>query len=175
MSGFIFPSVVGEILAGMIIGPSILGLVLPSDPIRAISSIALFFIIFHIGFEMKTQMVKDKLQAASLFSLNSFLVPFALMMLASLLFLPFDSKESLIVALAVAVPSISIISVLICQYNLLKTRTGQTILASVTISDVLAFIILVGILRPIESTLTVVVEIAIFCGCIHYHRQSFKQ
>jgi Kef-type K+ transport system membrane component KefB len=32
---FHLPSVVGEILAGMIIGPSILGLVLPSDPIRA--------------------------------------------------------------------------------------------------------------------------------------------
>ena len=159
---FHLPSVVGEILAGMIIGPSVLGLVLPSDPIRAVSSIALFFIIFHIGFQMKTQMVQGKLQAASLFSLTSFIVPFALMMLASLFFLPFNSKESLIVALAIAVPSLSIISVLISQYNLLKTVTGQIILASVTISDVLAFVILVGIVRPLESTLMVILEIVIF-------------
>jgi Kef-type K+ transport system membrane component KefB len=159
---FRLPSVVGEILAGMIIGPSALALVLPSDPVRAVSSIALFFIIFHIGFEMKTQMVQGKLQAASLFSMTSFILPFALMMVASLIFLPFNTKESLIVALAIAVPSLSIISVLIWQYNLLKTITGQTILASVTISDILAFVIFVGILRPIESTLTIILEIAIF-------------
>ena len=159
---FRLPSVVGEILAGMIIGPSVLALVLPSDPVRAVSSIALFFIIFHIGFEMKTQMVQGKLQAASLFSMTSFILPFALMMVASLIFLPFNTKESLIVALAIAVPSLSIISVLIWQYNLLKTITGQTILASVTISDILAFVIFVGILRPIESTLTIILEIAIF-------------
>ena len=159
---FRFPSVVGELLSGMIIGPSLLGLVVADDSLRAISAIALFFIIFHIGFEMKTQMLLGNLRFASLFSITSFLIPLALIVLAALFFFPFGVEENFIVALAIGVPSLSIVSVLIWQYNLLKTTTGQIILASVTLSDVFAFIILVGILRPIESTLTVVLEIAIF-------------
>ena len=159
---FRFPSVVGELLSGMIIGPSLLGLVVADDSLRAISAIALFFIIFHIGFEMKTQMLLGNLRFASLFSITSFLIPLALIVLAALFFFPFGVEENFIVALAIGVPSLSIVSVLIWQYNLLKTTTGQIILASVTLSDVFAFIILVGILRPIESALTVVLEIAIF-------------
>jgi len=159
---FHFPSVVGEILAGMIIGPSVLCLVVSNEPLQAVTSIALFFIIFHIGFEMKTQMINRKLGVASLFSVTSFLVPLTLMVLAALFFFPFSTQENLILALAIAVPSLSIVSVLIWQYNLMQTKTGQVILASVTISDLLAFIILVAIVKPIESTLTTVAEIAIF-------------
>ncbi len=159
---FRLPAVIGEILSGMIIGPSLLGLVVADESFRAISSIALFFIIFHIGFQMKTQMIHGRIQVASLFSITSFMIPLGWMALAAPLFFPFSITESLVLALAIAVPSLSIVSVLIYQYNLLKTTTGQTILASVTISDVLAFIFLAGIIRPIESTLTISVEIFLF-------------
>lgn len=159
---FRLPSVVGELLAGMIIGPSLLCLVVAGEPLQAVSSIALFFIIFHIGFEMKTQMIQGRLQVASLFSVTSFLVPLGLMVLAALFLFPFGTSEVFIIALAIAVPSLSIVSVLIWQYDLLKTATGQIILASVTISDVLAFIFLAAIMRPIESTLTISLEILIF-------------
>jgi Kef-type K+ transport system membrane component KefB len=159
---FRLPSVVGEILSGILIGPSLLGLVVADDSLRAVSSIALFFIIFHIGFEMKTQMLQGRLRAASLFSITSFLVPLTLTILAALFFFSFGTVEIFVLALAITVPSISIVSVLIRQYSLLQTATGQVILASVTISDVLAFVFLASIVRPLGSTFTVFVEIAIF-------------
>jgi Kef-type K+ transport system membrane component KefB len=159
---FHFPSVVGEILAGMIIGPSLLGLVTANEPLQAVTSIALFFIIFHIGFELRTTLLNSKIGVASIFSLTSFLIPLSLMVLSALLFFPFTTQENLIIALAIAVPSLSIVSVLIWQYKLLQTRTGQIILASVTISDMLAFIILVAIVKPLETTITTVLEIAVF-------------
>ncbi|XES77326.1 MAG: cation:proton antiporter [Candidatus Bathyarchaeia archaeon] len=158
------PSVVGEILAGMLIGPSVLGLVTTNDAIQAVSSIALFFIIFHIGFEMRTHMVRGKFLGASLLSITSFLVPLVFMVLAATVFFPFGTTADFIVALAIAVPSISIISVLVLEYNLLRTVTGQIILSSVTISDVLAFVILAGVVRPLRSTLTIILEILIFAG-----------
>jgi len=159
---FRLPSVVGEILSGILIGPSLLGWVVANDPLRAISSVALFFIIFHIGFEMKTQMLHGRLRAASLFSFTSFIIPLILTTISAMFFFPFGTTENFILSLAIAVPSLSIVSVLIWQYKLLKTTTGQIILASVTISDVLAFIFLASIVRPIESTLAVYSEIAIF-------------
>jgi Kef-type K+ transport system membrane component KefB len=156
------PCVVGEILGGMIIGPSLLGLVVSNDAIQAISSVALFFIIFSIGFELRTQMVRGKLINASLLTLTSFLAPLVLTALLALIFFPFGAQANFVIALAISIPSISIISVLCLQYNLLSTTSGQLILSSVTISDVLAFVIFAGVVHPFESTLTLVIEIAIF-------------
>jgi Kef-type K+ transport system membrane component KefB len=159
---FCLPSVVGEILSGMIIGPSLLGLVSTSSAISAVSSVALFFIIFHIGFEMRTQMVRGKLLGASLLAITSFVVPFVLTAVAAVFFFPFGLEANLIIALGISIPSISIISVLVFQYRLLETLSGQIILSSVTISDVLSFIILAGIVRPLSATLALVDEIVAF-------------
>jgi Kef-type K+ transport system membrane component KefB len=159
---FCLPSVVGEILGGIIIGPSLLSIVTTSTSIVAVSSIALFFIIFHIGFEMRTRMVRGKLYGSTLLAITSFVVPFIATAIITLAFFPFGFKSDLIIALAIAIPSISIISVLVLQYNLLNTVTGQFILSAVTISDVLAFILLAGIVRPLAGTLTIVLELAIF-------------
>ncbi len=156
------PAVVGEILSGIIIGPSLLGLIGISEAVSAVSSLALFFIIFHIGFEMKTRMVRGKVAGASLLSVTSFIIPLFLAMFAAFFLLPFGTQESFIVALAIAVPSISIISVLVLQYRLLETTTGQIVLSSVTISDIISFIILSGLVRPIQGTLIVVLEIVAF-------------
>jgi Kef-type K+ transport system membrane component KefB len=82
--------------------------------------------------------------------------------LLALVFFPFGTQANFVIALAISIPSISIISVLVLQYNLLSTISGQLILSSVTISDVLAFVILAGVLHPLQSTLTLVLEIAIF-------------
>ncbi len=159
---FRLPSVVGEILSGMIIGPTLLGLVAVDDAIRGVSSVALFFIIFHIGFEMRTHMIRGKLRGASLLSMTSFLAPLVLTVLVALVFFPFGAQADFIIALAISVPSISIISILVLQYKLLNTITGQIILSSVTVSDVLAFVFLAGIVSPLENTLMIVIELLIF-------------
>jgi Kef-type K+ transport system membrane component KefB len=65
-------------------------------------------------------------------------------------------------ALAISVPSISIVSVLVLQYDLLQTSTGQIVLSSVTVSDVVAFIILAGIVRSIERTEIIALEVGVF-------------
>ncbi len=159
---FCLPSVAGELLSGMILGPTLLGVVTTDTAISAVSSIALFFIIFHIGFEMKTQMVKGKLGGVALLSLTSFFVPLFLTVFASQVLFPFSTQDDLILALAISVPSISIVSVLVLQYDLLKTSTGQIVLSSVTVSDVIAFIILAGIVRSIERTEIIALEVGVF-------------
>ena len=53
------PSVAGQLLSGILLGPTVLNIVSTNDEVQAISSIALFFIIFLIGFEMSTETVKS--------------------------------------------------------------------------------------------------------------------
>ena len=55
---FGLPSVAGELLSGLILGPTVLGVVTFNPQIGAISTISLFFIIFLIGLELNTEILR---------------------------------------------------------------------------------------------------------------------
>ncbi len=156
------PSVAGELLSGILLGPTILGVVSSSGELQAFSSVSLFFIIFLIGFEMNTETLKKHLSGAIILALTSFLLPLVLAFAAAAVTLSFGLAPDFIVALAVAVPSISIISVLVMQYKILEREAGQIILSTVVIADLVAFVLLVATSSPFPSTVGVVGETALF-------------
>ena len=159
---FGLPAVAGELLSGLILGPTILGYVISNSQTQAISSISLFFIIFMIGFEMRTETVRKTVPKAALATITSFIIPLILAAALSVALLPFDPVSDFVVALAITVPSISIVSVIVFQYDLLKEDTGQIILASVAITDMVAFIILAAVSQSIGNTLSTILYLAIF-------------
>jgi Na+:H+ antiporter len=159
---FGLPSVAGELLSGMVLGPTVLGYVAPDAGLQGVASISLFFIIFMIGFEMNTKTLGKHVSQGLLLSLTSFIIPLVLCMVAGLLVFPFSAITVFVVALAVSVPSISIISVLVMQYKMLEEESGTIILASVTITDIVAFIILEAVSGPVLTTLTVIIDTGLF-------------
>jgi len=161
-SQFKLPAVAGELAAGLILGPSVLNLVSATQEIQALSSIALFFIIFFIGFQMKTETLRKHVVESVLATLTSFVVPLIIVTLLVFFVFPFSSVEKFIVSLAIAVPSISIISVMVLQYDLLEKETGQLILSSVVITDIVAFIVLATFSETISGTLRLLVFLSIF-------------
>jgi Kef-type K+ transport system membrane component KefB len=156
------PSVAGELLSGLVLGPTVLGVVVFGPQTAAISEIALFFVVFLIGFEMTTQTVRSHIAPSLVVSGTSFVIPFAVLTAASSLLLPFGFTEDLLVSLAIAVPSISIVSVLVMELDLLQKETGQIILSSVTITDIIAFVALAGASETLGGTIYVVVLTTIF-------------
>lgn len=159
---FGLPAVAGELLSGLILGPTILGYVVSNSQTQAISSISLFFIIFMIGFEMRTETVRKTVPKAALATITSFIIPLIIAAALSVTLLPFDPVSDFVVALAITVPSISIVSVIVFQYDLLKEDTGQIILASVAITDMVAFIMLAAVSQSIGNTLSTILYLAIF-------------
>lgn len=159
---FGLPAVAGELLSGLILGPTVLGYVVSNSQIQGISSISLFFIIFMIGFEMRTETVRKNVPKAALVTITSFIIPLILAIALSIAMLPFGLVPNFVVALAIAVPSISIISVIVIQYDLLKQDSGQIILASVAITDIIAFVILAAVSQSIGNTLLTIVYLVIF-------------
>jgi Kef-type K+ transport system membrane component KefB len=159
MAGEIFeqfdlPSVAGELLAGLVLGPAMLGIVRANQQAEAVSTVALFFIIFLIGLDNTTRILRQQLKRATLASTTSFFVPLLVVAATALLILPFGTVANLALALAIATPSMSIVSVLVWQYRLLDKEAGRVILASVTLSDVAAFILLVAISQTMSSTIS---------------------
>jgi Kef-type K+ transport system membrane component KefB len=155
-------SVPGELLSGMVLGPTFLNLIATNDQIQAVSSLALFFVIFFIGFEMNTDMLRKRVQHGVILSLTSFVIPMFAVFGVLLFLFPFGPTPDLVAALAISVPSISIISVLVMQYGFLETSIGGLILSSVAVSDIAAFIILVAVTTPLLNTVSVIAYTTIF-------------
>ncbi len=158
------PSVAGELLSGLALGPSVFGVVATSPQTAAISEIALFFVVLLIGFEMNTETVRSRIKPSLVVTGTSFVLPFLILTGAAALILPFGFTADLLVALAIGVPSISIVSVLVMELDLIHKETGQIILSSVTITDMIAFVILSGFTGTPGGTATVVILLAVFLG-----------
>jgi Kef-type K+ transport system membrane component KefB len=161
-SQFRLPAVAGELAAGLILGPSFLNVVTVNPQTEGLSSIALFFIIFLIGFQMKTETLRKHFVESVLVTMTSFVIPLIVATLFVISLFPFGMLEDFIVALALAVPSISIISVMVMQYDLIERGTGQLIISSVIVTDVVAFVVLATVSESVRGTLLLLVYLAVF-------------
>ena len=137
-------------------------MVAPDPELQGVASVALFFIIFTIGFEMNTKTLGRHVSQGLLLSMTSFVLPFLLALGVGVVVFPLGIVTVFIVTLAVSVPSISIISVLVVQQDMLGERSGLVILASVTLTDIVAFVILEAASGPVQATLSVIIETAVF-------------
>ncbi len=149
------PAVTGEILAGVILGPAILNFIQPDAFLNGFSEIALFFIILLLGIDEDTETLTRNYFKGSVLTVFSFAVPVLVMYFIASSFLGIPSSTSLIFALAIGIPSISVTSVLVRQYKLAGTQVGRLIVSSVVISDIVGFVIVSVELNPQEFTLKI--------------------
>ena len=157
-----FPSVIGYLIAGLTVGPFFLNIIQISSGLSTISSLSLFFIIFLLGIEMKTEYVVKYLKRGIKMTITSFILPLILSAFLSVVLFKFGIRADFIVSLSIAVPSISIVSVLIMRYRLERDPRGITIVSSVIITDVLAFILLVMSYKSALNAILVIVYFAVF-------------
>ncbi len=158
---FELPAVAGALLAGLILGPTLLGIIQPSLQLSAVESISLFFIMFFIGMSMRTELITKSISKAFSLSVASFILPLIFVSSLTYLLLGFGSTESFAMSLAITVPSISIISVLVRGYKLLDKATGYIILSSAILTDIIAFVLLIFISRPFANAEITLIETGI--------------
>jgi Kef-type K+ transport system membrane component KefB len=71
------PTLVGELLAGVLIGPSILNIVQPTADLTLVANVALFFIMFLTGLRLHTKDIVEAGRKAMVVSILAFAIPFA--------------------------------------------------------------------------------------------------
>lgn len=160
---FSLPEIVGAILAGILLGPALSGIVLPSSNLTTISTLALFFIILQIGVEASSDIFSKNIRYVTGFAVTSFIVPFLVMSIVSIFVFRLPYLEAVSTSLAVSIPSISITSVLLVQSGLIRTEDGFRLLGGVAMSDAVAFIILVSFHR---AALTVAIDSALLAAFV---------
>ncbi len=69
------PSIVGEILAGVLIGPSVIGLVEPGETLEVFAELGVVFLLFWVGLETKLSELAEVGRAAILVGMLGFVLP----------------------------------------------------------------------------------------------------
>jgi Kef-type K+ transport system membrane component KefB len=144
------PSVVSYILAGFLLGPSMLGLVSYGEELRVTSGIALFFLALYAGLEVSYgEFLRSSLRSTSL-SLISFLLTFASAMVVCYL-LGLGFSESIVVSLVLSVTALPVAAAILSELGVLNTRVGALVMGAAVATDVLV-VFLLGLLVGVAVT-----------------------
>lgn len=156
------PSVIGELLAGLLLGPSLFGWVWPSaqaaifphEPaqkamIEGIAQFGILLLLLLTGMEVDLKLVRKVGRPAFTISLFGIAVPFACgfllgeFMPASLLPTP-DARlvAALFLGTALSISSVKIVAVVVREMNFMRRNVGQIIVASAIIDDTIGWIII---------------------------------
>ena len=163
------PAVVGEMLGGIALGPSLLGAtaghaLFPADArpiLAAVGNVGLVFFMFLVGLEFDLDHVRRRRWAVARISSVALLLPFALgLLLASVLypahrivagqeigFTPF----ALFVALSMSVTAFPVLARIIGERGLQRSPLGAQALACAAVQDVAAWCMLAGVLALLSG------------------------
>ncbi|KYC41318.1 sodium:proton antiporter [Scytonema hofmannii PCC 7110] len=154
------PLVIGEIVAGILLGPSFFGLVAPGlaatlfPPetvpfLNVLSQVGLIFFMFLIGLELNPKYLSGNLEVAILTSHVSILMPFSLGTLLAVLLYPLVSNGSvsftafaLFLGAAMSITAFPVLARIITENNLQGTRLGTLALTCAAVDDVTAWCLL---------------------------------
>lgn len=135
------PGIVGQILAGVVIGPSVLGWMAPNDFLTALAELGVMFLLFRVGLEVKASDLIKVGPIATWVAVLGVAVPFVLGW--GILRLWGEPQiESIFVGAAMVATSVGITAQVLAAKGLLQERASRIILAAAVIDDVLGLIIL---------------------------------
>jgi len=135
------PAVLGKLLIGIILGPSVLGLITNTEILQEISEIGVILLMFLAGLETDVDELRANSKASGLVGIGGILLPLAAGYWAGQ-WLQLGLYESIFLGLLLSATSVSISVQTLREMNRLKSREGTTILGAAIIDDVLVVLLL---------------------------------
>lgn len=168
------PAVIGEILAGIILGPSLLGAIAPDVfqnlftsekgvPYKAfdgLAQIGIILLMFIAGFEVDLKQIRLQGKKAASISLMGLLFPFALGFATVWLFydriFSNESHTNIVIpamffGTALSITALSVIAKILLDLNILRSKIGNLVLTAAMIDDFLGWILFSIIIQMMGS------------------------
>jgi Kef-type K+ transport system membrane component KefB len=172
--GFIFnkigqPTVIGEIVAGIVLGPSVVGLFFPEVSIflfpkeslpnlQFLSQVGLILFMYVIGMELDLKVLRNQAHDAVVISHASIIIPYALGMgLAYYMYQEFAPENigftafALFMGIAMSITAFPVLARVIQERNLTKTRLGSIAITCAAADDVTAWCILAAVIAIVKA------------------------
>lgn len=193
------PAVMGEIIAGIALGPSLMGAVAPEfsqvlfpptsfGNLQMLSQIGLILFMFVIGMELDLNLIKQKIRSAVFISTASSMVPFALGVgIAYYLYstyappqIPFHAF-ALFMGIAMSITAFPVLARIIRERNIGSTRLGIISMTTAAINDVtgwcaLAFVIAIAKAESLQTSFYTLLGVAAYiCSMLFIVRPLLKR
>lgn len=161
------PTLIGQIIGGIFIGPSILGLVHQTEFISNLAEIGVILLMFLAGLETDLEELKKSLKKSSLIASGGIIVPF-IMGFLTIVFLreQFEMKEAVFLGVILTATSMGIAIETLKDLGELKSEFGMSILGAAVIDDVIGVVIFAVVLSSFGQATTnietLIIQILIF-------------
>jgi len=136
-----FPSLVGEISAGILLGPALLGLVIPGETIEIFSDIGIIALLFISGVQLNIRTFSRSEKAGAVTAAGGIAVPFVLGILLGFLS-GFNLTVSLLIGITLSITSIGISVRTLIDLRQLKSDAGILIVSAAVIDDIIGILLL---------------------------------
>jgi Kef-type K+ transport system membrane component KefB len=136
---FGLPLMLGELLAGIILGPPLLGVISASPSLELIAEWGILFVMFYTGMEMDPEELLEHIRPSIGVALGGFLLPFILGFLTCKLF-GGTMYQSLFVGMGVSITAIAVQSVILHSMRINRTELGHIIIGAAIADDILSLI-----------------------------------
>jgi hypothetical protein len=163
------PTVIGEIVAGIVLGPSLLGAYFPEFsatlfPVQSLgnlqflSQIGLILFMFMVGMELDLDTLKSKAHDAVVVSHASIIIPFALGMgLAYFIYTNFAPQGvqflsfGLFIGIAMSITAFPVLARIVHERGIHKTRLGAVVITCAATDDITAWCILAAVIAIVKA------------------------
>lgn len=133
------PFVLGELTAGVLIGPPVLGLIAPSPSIELLAELGIFFVMFHTGMEMDPKELLEHIWPSLAVAVGGFVLPFVLGYFTTRAF-GGTLYQSLFVGMGISITAIAVQSVILHSLKISTTYVGHIIIGAAIADDILSLI-----------------------------------
>ncbi len=134
------PRLLGELLAGLILGPSLLGWVQPQQGFNVLSDLGIFFLMFYSGLEMDPKELLEHFGLAFFISLGGFLLPLGAGFGVALLF-GATVFQAVFIGLCLSVTALAVGARILRDMEIHKSKVGHLIVAASIPDDIFALVV----------------------------------
>ncbi len=135
------PRVLGEILAGVILGPAFLGFSSDTEVIHVLANLGVFFLMFHAGLDTNARELYSRAKISIYVCLGGIIPLFSLSYLI-LSYFQYSLVITLFMSAVLSLNSIPVIVSVFRKFNLNKNQIGHTVLGASVANELLLFIVI---------------------------------
>lgn len=163
------PSVIGEMIAGIVLGPSLVGMYFPEfsaflfpkeslGNLQFLSQIGLILFMYIVGMELDLSVLRKKAHDAVVISHASIIIPFALGVgLSYFIYREFApdgiqfTSFALFIAIAMSITAFPVLARIVQERNLQKTKLGTVVITCAAADDITAWCILAAVIAIVKA------------------------
>ncbi|MFC6888677.1 cation:proton antiporter [Halorubrum trueperi] len=160
---FGYPTMMGELFAGIAFGPPLLGLLQPSNLLTVLAELGVFLLMVYVGMEVDLRELFRLGPQSLLIAFGAFVIPFGLGYAAGV-WLDVSTDAALFLGLAMAATSLATKSRILADLELLDTRIANVLLGGALASDVGVLIAFAGVDSYVTAGALDPLEIGVIVG-----------